>query len=368
MIGSWNLIAQAAEHEAELAAEKNAQSLPNMRQALSPEQTMGASAPLVPGEQSMGAVQRVQHVTRIIHRHRGGSPKKLNLATALLGHSALAGIVSGAKKGSPTASPPVTRRNEHVLHKFKAKARRIIEVERGKKIDDAAVDQHPRLDYLNIQANDYMRKIEYTKQSLFKVQDKIKRAKKALTVLWKLRRAHQHKKDHERRWTSRDVEHREFDMVTTKQDYSIMVKEQARTKSSVDKARRVNVSKARARGQIQEYIDKLVMQQERHVRKAHEMEALTNVMEGEHAADIRADRQNVLNWEMEYNSLKSECEELERKSLDRRMKETKHLAQTRNGELNVRRLLLSFLVLVLVLSLSLCVCVCVCYLSLFLHI
>ena len=110
------------------------------------------------------------------------------------------------------------------------------------------------------------------------------------------------------------------------------------------------------------------MQQERHVRKAHEMEALTNVMEGEHAADIRADRQNVLNWEMEYNSLKSECEELERKSLDRRMKETKHLAQTRNGELNVRRLLLSFLVLVLVLSLSLCVCVCVCYLSLFLHI
>ena len=76
----------------------------------------------------------------------------------------MANIVAGASKNK-TASPP-KKRNSLALQKFKAKARRIIEIERDKKQVEATVDQHPRLDYLNHQAYEYLRKCEYTKQQI----------------------------------------------------------------------------------------------------------------------------------------------------------------------------------------------------------
>ena len=329
MLGRWN-IAQATDEEP-----NKAQTLPNMRAELSAEDMMTSSVPAMGSNGQENSAQRIQHVTRIIHRNRGS--KKSNLAAALLSHSKLAEIVSGAakNKGSKIASPPI-KRNTLALQKFKAKARKIIEVERDKKQDDAKVDQHPRLDYLNHQAYEYLRKCEYTKQLILKIQEKIKRSKKAVAVLWKLRREYQHKKDHERRWTSRDVEHREFDMVTAQQELSINAKEETKLRNNVDAARKVNLTKTRARDQIQAYIDRLVVQQERHVRKVHEMEALTDMMEMEHQADIRGDRHTILHWEMEYNSLRLECEQLERKSLDQRMKETKHLTAAKTGSVQVR--------------------------------
>ena len=333
MIGSWNMIAKATADEVIPGQHQPASSLPFMRDEPSEQQrVMNASAPAY-SSSPQSAVQRVQHVTKIIHRHRGGG-KKLNLATALLSHSKLADIVSGNKRNGKAASPPV-KRNTLVLQRFKAKARKIIEVERDKKEADAKAHQHPRLDYLNAQAYEYLRKCEYTKQQIIKVQEKIIRSKKSLGILWKLRRVHQQKKDHERRWTPRDVEHREFDMVTAQKEWSVTKKKLEEEKNKVDEARRVNHSKRISREQIQIYIDKLVMQQERRVRKVHEMEALTDVMEGEHVADIRADRQTVLNGEMEYNMLCRECEQLERKGLDQRMKETKHLIR-KDGEITVR--------------------------------
>ena len=334
MLGNWNVIAKETANNNIPGQKAVSSSLPNMRAELSSEQMLSSS---VPGQDATAA-QRIRHVTRIVHRNRGGS-KKMNLATALLSHSKLAAIVSGGtkEKGSKVASPPV-KRNSYALQKFKAKARKIIEVERQKKEEDAKLDQHPRLDYLNAQAYEYLRKCEYTKQLILKIQDKIKRSKKAVTVLWKLRREYQHKKDHERRWTPRDVEHREFDMVTAKQELSINKKQEIIDHNKVDEARKVNLTKSRARDQIQTYIDTLVAAQERHVRKVHEMEALTDMMEMEHQADVRADRQLVLHWEMEYNSLRRECEQLERKSLDQRMKETKHLNSPASGGVQVCRL------------------------------
>ena len=337
MMGSWNIIGKATASATIPGQTKHSSSLPSNREELSPKEraermAMRSSAPVGGPGGSLNNVERMQHVTKIIHRHRSGGSKKLNLATALLSHSKLANIVAGASKNK-IASPPA-KRNSLALQKFKAKARRIIEIERDKKQVDATVDQHPRLDYLNHQAYEYLRKCEYTKQQILKEQDRIKRAKKQVGVLWKLRREYQHKKDHERRWTPRDVEHREFDLVTAKKELSVTTKLLGTEKIQVDESRKNNLAKRRQREQIQQYIDKLVMQQERHVRKVHEMEALTDVMEAEHFADVRADRKVVLTWEMEYDMLCRECKQLERKGLERRMKETKHLVRN-GGEVNV---------------------------------
>ena len=332
MNASWKMVSEATDSFTSHKKDTYS-SLPSMREELSPEvhsnfQAMGSSAPVGPSGSPLNGIEKIHHVTKIIHRHR--SPKKFNLATALLSHSKLAKIVSGAKE----ASPPV-KRHSRAVQKFKAKARKIIEFEREKKHEDAKVDQHPRLDYLNGQAYEYLRKCEYTKQQLLKIEDKIKRSKKARGVLWKLRCEYQQKKDHERRWTPRDVEHREFDLVTAKKDLSITKKKLIEEKAQVDESRKVNLLKKKSLEQIQLYIDKLVMQQERLVRKVHEMEALTDVMEGEHIADVRADRKVVLNWELEYDMLCRECEQLERKSLDQRMKETKHLVAKKDGDIDV---------------------------------
>merc|ERR1719353_4714 len=104
---------------------------------------------------------------------------------------------------------------------------------------------------------------EFVKLQIVKLQKKIKRAKKARNVLWKLRREHQAKKDLERRWTPRDVEHREFDLVTAKQEYSITKKDSHRQKKKVDEMRKVILGKLRAKEQIQEYIDRAVRDQQR---------------------------------------------------------------------------------------------------------
>ena len=65
---------------------------------------------------------------------------------------------------------------------------------RSKKVEEASVDAHPRLGYLNTQAYEYLRKCEYVKLQVVKLQEKIKRAKKARDVLWKLRREYQAKR------------------------------------------------------------------------------------------------------------------------------------------------------------------------------
>jgi hypothetical protein len=286
-------------------------------------------------ETDLGNMRRVvpqtalgKHVTKIIHHHRG---KKMNLASALLSHSKLANIVNGQnKKGWP--SPP-SKKKSVALQKFKARARKLIADERNKKEEEASCDAHPRLEYLNAQAYTYLRKCEYEKLQIVKTQEKIKRAKKARIVLWKLRREHQAKKDLERRWTPRDVEHREFDLVTAKQDYSITRKDSYRQKKKVDEMRKVILGKHRAKAQIQEFIDKAVRGQQAQADQAHMLETETAVLAREYDAEEKAERHLQLEWEQEYGTVCRETEQLERKSLDQRMKETQHVtAVTVAGE------------------------------------
>ena len=63
-------------------------------------------------EVPQSALERMKHVTKIIHHHRG---KKMNLATALMSHSKLAGIVNGQRP-----SPPQKKKGA-ALQKFKAR-------------------------------------------------------------------------------------------------------------------------------------------------------------------------------------------------------------------------------------------------------
>lgn len=274
------------------------------------------------------ALERMKHVTKIIHHHHN----KSSLASALLGHSKIANIVNGR---SNWPSPPNVKKKSAALQKFKARARKLIEDERSKKVEEASVDAHPRLGYLNAQAYEYLRKCEYVKLQVVKLQEKIKRAKKARDVLWKLRREHQAKKDLERRWTPRDVEHREFDLVTAKQDCSITLKDCHRQKKKVDKMRRTILTKKLAKEQIQTYIDDAVRDQQRKVAEAHKLGAETDILAIEFDVSEKAERSLQLEWEQEYSTVCRETEQLERKSLDQRMKETKHLTSKAGAEINV---------------------------------
>ena len=79
MLGNWNVIAKETANNNIPGQKAVSSSLPNMRAELSSEQMLSSS---VPGQDATAA-QRIRHVTRIVHRNRGGS-KKMNLATALL--------------------------------------------------------------------------------------------------------------------------------------------------------------------------------------------------------------------------------------------------------------------------------------------
>ena len=332
MMNQWNLVASATDKHLQNYAGHE------IKGANAVSDPLSLSAPPPSRDTDLGNMRSdiphsvlAKHVTKIIHHHRGG--KKMNLAAALMaGSSKLSNIVNG-QKGWP--SPPA-KKKKLALQKFKARARKLIADERNKKEEDARCDAHPRLEYLNAQAYTYLRKCEYEKLQMVKIQEKIKRAKKARDVLWKLRREHQAKKDVERRWTPRDVEHREFDLVTAKQEYSITVKDCQMQKKKVDSLRRVILGKRRAKAQIQEHIDRIVRDQQQRAEEAHALEAETDVFACEYDAEEKAERHLQIDWEQEYSTVCRETEQLERKGLDQRMKETKHLtSMTLGGETNV---------------------------------
>ena len=70
--------------------------------------------------------------------------------------------------------------------------------------------------------------------------------------------------------------------------------------------------------------------QQKKVEEAHKMGAETDILYSEFDATEKAERSLQLSWEQEYSTVCRETEHLERKSLDQRMKETKHLT-SKNG-------------------------------------
>ena len=93
------------------------------------------------------------------------------------------------------------------------------------------------------------------------------------------------KKDLERRWTPRDVEHREFDLVTAKQDFSMTRKDCLKQRKKVNKMRRDILGKRRAKAQIQEFIDNSVREQQEQAVQAQKLRAETDNLTREHDAE-----------------------------------------------------------------------------------
>ena len=100
--------------------------------------------------------------------------------------------------------------------------------------------------------------------------------------------------------------------------------------------RKVILGKLRAKEQIQEYIDRAVRDQQRQASESRKLESETDILAHEFDAEEKAQRHLQLEWEQEYSTVCRETEQLERKSLDQRMKETQHMASTTvAGETNV---------------------------------